>query len=55
MRRAFSNWIATGAVGIAMLLVACSASAGDDLEHKNLVAECQSRKIPKSPTVRSRH
>ena len=38
MRRAFSNWIATGAAGIAMLLMAWSASAGDNLEHKNLVA-----------------
>src|SRR4029078_2969681 len=38
MPRAFSNWIAIGAAGIAMLLMACSAIAGDNLEHKNLVA-----------------
>jgi len=38
MRRAFSNWIAIGAAGIAMLLTASSAIAGDNLEHMNLVA-----------------
>ena len=54
MRRAFSNWIATGAAGIAMLLMACSASAGDNLEHKNLVASAISEN-PESSTVRSRH